>query len=213
MSAGHRCLHQNLALYARFLFLDKVVRPFHVYDLLVIGLEHIVPGLEAGLSSVIRKIAFLNKILKEPLAAFRVMPNTAMSISESMTLISSQNATKEQEALILKMFDDMGKAVLIPESMMGPATSVASCGIAYALRYLHASAEGAVELGFRADEAYQIVAQTMIGAAQLVLKNHSHPEVEIDKVCTPGGWTIKGLNEMEAYGFTDAVIKGIKINK
>jgi pyrroline-5-carboxylate reductase len=70
-----------------------------------------------------------------------------------------------------------------------------------------------VELGFRADEAYQIVAQTMIGAAQLVLKNHSHPEVEIDKVCTPGGWTIKGLNEMEAYGFTDAVIKGIKINK
>ena len=157
--------------------------------------------------------AFLNKILKEPLAAFRVMPNTAMSISESMTLISSQNATKDQEALILKMFDDMGKAVLIPESMMGPATSVASCGIAYALRYLHASAEGAVERGFRADEAYQIVAQTMIGAAQLVLKNHSHPEVEIDKVCTPGGWTIKGLNEMEAYGLTDAVIKGIKINK
>ena len=157
--------------------------------------------------------AFLNKILKEPLAAFRVMPNTAMSISESMTLISSQNATKDQEALILKMFDDMGKAVLIPESMMGPATSVASCGIAYALRYLHASAEGAVELGFRADEAYQIVAQTMIGAAQLVLRNHSHPEVEIDKVCTPGGWTIKGLNEMEAYGFTDAVIKGIRINK
>ena len=96
---------------------------------------------------------------------------------------------------------------------MGAATSVASCGIAYALRYLRAATEGAVELGFRADEAQQIVAQTMKGAAELILKNsESHAEVEIDKVCTPGGWTIKGLNEMEANGFSNAVIKGLKAN-
>ena len=157
--------------------------------------------------------AFLNQILTNKVATFRVMPNTAMSIGESMTLVSSENATKEQEDVIMKMFNDMGKAVLIPEKMMGPATSVASCGIAYALRYLRAAAEGAVELGFRADEAHQIVAQTMIGAAQLILKNNSHPESEIDKVCTPAGWTIKGLNEMEAYGFTNSVIKGLKINQ
>lgn len=156
--------------------------------------------------------AFLNKILETPLCVFRVMPNTAMSISESMTLISSENATREQEELIVNIFNQMGQAVLIPESMMGPATSVASCGIAYALRYLRAAAEGAVELGFRADVAHRIVAQTMLGAAELVLKNNSHPESEIDKVCTPGGWTIKGLNEMEAHGFTNSIIKGLKAN-
>lgn len=155
---------------------------------------------------------FLNSILQPGVCSFRVMPNTAMLIGESMTLISSQNANSQQEQLILDLFNQLGKAVMIEEKMMGPATSVASCGIAYALRYLRAASEGAVELGFRADVAHEIVAQTMKGAAELILKNHSHPETEIDKVCTPGGWTIKGLNEMEAFGFSDAVIKGLKAN-
>lgn len=157
--------------------------------------------------------AFIDSILDgSGIATFRVMPNTAMTVGESMTLISSERADKKQEELILKIFNDMGKAVMIPENMMAAATSVASCGIAYALRYLRAAAEGAVELGFRADVAHEIVAQTMIGAAQLVLRNNSHPEAEIDKVCTPGGWTIKGLNEMEAHGFSNSVIKGLEIN-
>lgn len=156
---------------------------------------------------------FLSHVLDKPLCMFRVMPNTAISLNESMTLIASQGASKAQEEYVLGLFGKLGKAVLIAEKMMGPATSVASCGTAYALRYLRAATEGAVELGFRADEATQIVAQTMKGAVELILQNHSHPEVEIDKVCTPGGWTIKGLNEMEAYGFTNAVIKGLKANQ
>lgn len=151
--------------------------------------------------------------LKTKVASFRVMPNTAMTIGESMTLISSQRATKEQEEQVMWIFNNLGKAVLIPENMQGAATSVCSCGIAYALRYLRAAVEGAVEMGFRADVAHEMVAQTMKGAAELILKNHSHAEAEIDKVCTPGGWTIKGLNEMEAQGFTNSVIKGITINK
>lgn len=156
---------------------------------------------------------FLVHTINKQITMFRVMPNTAISIGESMTLIASQNATKDQEAYILNMFSQLGKALLIPEKMMGAATSVASCGIAYALRYLHVSTEGAVELGFNADIATQIVAQTMKGAAQLILTNNSHPKEEIDKVTTPGGWTINGLNEMEAHGFSNAVIKGLKANE
>jgi len=156
---------------------------------------------------------FLSHTIDQQMTMFRVMPNTAISIGESMTLISSQNATKEQEVYVINLFSKLGKAILIPESLMGSATSVASCGIAYALRYIRASTEGAVELGFNAEVATQIVAQTMKGAAELILTNNSHPEVEIDKVTTPGGWTIKGLNEMEAHGFTNAVIKGLKANK
>ena len=155
----------------------------------------------------------IKKYVNNGMPIFRVMTNTAMVIGESMTLISSEDATKDQENFVVELFNKLGKAVIIPEKMMGAATSVASCGIAYALRYLRAATEGAVELGFRADEAQQIVAQTMKGAAELILKNsESHAEVEIDKVCTPGGWTIKGLNEMEANGFSNAVIKGLKAN-
>ena len=141
-----------------------------------------------------------------------MIPNIAILLSESMTLIASQNATKTQEEYVVNLFSQLGKALLIPENMMASATSVASCGIAYALRYLRAATEGAVELGFNAGVASQIVAQTLKGAAELILQNNSHPEVEIDKVTTPGGWTIKGLNEMEAHGFTNAVIKGLKAN-
>lgn len=144
---------------------------------------------------------------------FRLLPNTAMSLRESMTFVSSLNASAEQEQFIVDTFSQLGRAISIPESQMGAFTSVSSCGIAYALRYLRAATEGACELGIRPDIAQEVIAQTMIGAAQLILQNKSNAEAEIDKVTTPGGWTIKGLNAMEEYGFSNSVIKGIKANK
>jgi pyrroline-5-carboxylate reductase len=189
------------------------VKPWLVQPVLfdlssVINDDTILVSIAAGID-----FEYLYKVLDRNISMFRVMPNTAISLNESMTLISSQSATKEQEKFVLNLFEQLGKAVLIPESMMGPATSVASCGIAYALRYLRAAMVGAVELGFKPEQAAEIVAQTMKGAVELILQNNAHPEVEIDKVTTPGGWTIKGLNEMEAHGFTNAVIKGLKVNQ
>ena len=130
-----------------------------------------------------------------------------------MTFISSQNASQKQEEELLNIFNQLGKAIIIPEGQMGAMTSVSSCGIAYILRFIRAASEGAVELGVRADVAHEVVAQTMIGAARLIMTNHSNPEAEIDKVTTPGGWTIKGLKAMEDNGFTKSVIAGIKANK
>ena len=127
-----------------------------------------------------------------------------------MTLIANQNTSDEQDQLIGSIFEKLGKTLFIPESLMNAATALTSCGIAYALRYIRAATEGGVEMGFPANQAKEMVAQTLIGAAQLILQNDSHPEVEIDKVTTPGGITIKGLNAMEAEGFTNAVIKGLK---
>ena len=155
----------------------------------------------------------LERLLDCEATLFRIMPNTAISIGESMTLIASQNATQEQEEDVLALFAHLGKAFLIKETQMSAATSVASCGIAYALRYLRAATEGAIELGFSAEIAQEIVAQTMKGAAELILQNDTHAETEIDRVTTPGGWTIKGLNAMEEKGFTTAVIAGLKANK
>ena len=143
---------------------------------------------------------------------FRVLPNTAIALRQSMTFVSSLNATSEQESSVLTLFSQLGKAIVIPESQMSAFTSISSCGIAYALRYVRAAVEGSVELGIRPDIAQEVIAQTMVGAASLLLQNKENAEVEVDKVTTPGGWTIKGLNKMEEYGFSNAVIQGIKAN-
>ncbi len=141
---------------------------------------------------------------------FRVIPNTAIDVLQSVSTISSYNATKEQEELILSLFAELGKAFLVPESQLNAFMSLSSCGIAYAFRYIRAAMEGGVEMGIYPNVAKEVVLQTLRGAIDLLEANASHPEVEIDKVTTPGGITIKGLNEMEANGFTNAVIKGLK---
>lgn len=143
-------------------------------------------------------------------AIYRVMPNTAISIKESMSFVASRDTDKESDELIVKIFSELGKVQVIDEKLFAAATSLASCGIAFAFRYIRAAMEGGIEMGLRADLSKEAVIQTLRGAANLLEANNSHPEVEIDKVTTPGGITIKGLNEMENAGFTSAVIKGLK---
>ena len=141
---------------------------------------------------------------------FRIMPNTAIEVKQSMTFIASSNASEEDEKLIQDIFSELGKAVMIGENMFAGATSLASCGIAYAFRYIRAAMEGGVEIGLYPNQAKETVLQTLRGAIELLEANQSHPEEEIDKVTTAGGITIKGLNEMEHNGFSSAVIKGLK---
>lgn len=143
-------------------------------------------------------------------ATYLIMPNTAIATMSSMTFIASARSTAAMDNQLLDIFNELGKAMLIDESAMPAATSLASCGIAYALRYIRAAMEGGVELGIRADEAKHIVMQTLRGAVDLLEQNNAHPEAEIDRVTTPGGLTIKGLNAMEAAGFTHSVIEGLR---
>ena len=98
----------------------------------------------------------------------------------------------------------------IPESQMGATTALTSCGIAYVLKYIQAAMQAGIEMGVCPKDAQKMVAQSVKGAAELILNNDTHPSVEIDKVTTPGGITIKGINELDHAGFTSAVIKAIK---
>ena len=141
---------------------------------------------------------------------FLVIPNTAIAVKASMTFIVPVGATPEETRLAKAIFDDLGESIVTEERLLGAGTTLASCGIAYAMRYIRAASEGGVELGFRAVDAQRIVQQTVKGAVELLQANGTHPEQEIDKVTTPGGLTIKGLNEMEHAGFTSAVIRGLK---
>lgn len=142
---------------------------------------------------------------------FRVIPNTAIAECASMTPIAARNASDEQIKMMIDLFNEMGLAILIEEKQFAAATALTSCGIAYVLKYVQAAMQAGVEMGIRPNDAMKMVAQTVEGAAQLLLRNeHTHPVLEIEKVTTPGGITIKGVNALEHEGFTSAVIKALK---
>lgn len=141
---------------------------------------------------------------------FRIIPNTAIEVNQAVSIVSSKGTSKKDEQLIHEIFSGFGMVVNVPETQLNAYMSLASCGIAYAFRYIRAAMEGGIEMGIPAAMAKDVVLQTLKGAVELMETNNSHPEVEIDKVTTPGGITIQGLNEMEAQGFTNAVIKGLK---
>lgn len=142
-------------------------------------------------------------------ATVRIMPNTAIEIRESMTCICFRNTNKEQEDKTIKLFDQLGKTIILQEDQLDAVTVLGACGIAFALRFVRAATQGGIEIGFSAEVSELIVSQTVKGAAQLLHENKTHPEAEIDKVTTPQGITISGLNEMEHQGFSSSVIKGL----
>lgn len=144
---------------------------------------------------------------------FRAIPNTAIAVKQSVTLIATNNASTEQKNLILSIFDELGTALLLDESKMAAGTALTSCGIAYFFRYVRAAMLAGVEMGFYPEEAQKMIVETMLGAAKLLKETGNNPEVEIDRVTTPGGIAIKGINELEANGFSNAIAKALKASK
>lgn len=144
---------------------------------------------------------------------YTVIPNLAIEIGESMTFINEIFGTEETRNTVTRLFKSVGEALMVDEKRLGAGMMVASCGTAFALRYVRAATEGGVELGLYPKEALQAALQTVKGAAMLAEAHGTHPEQEIDKVTTPGGITIRGLNAMEEAGFSNAVIQGLKIWK
>ncbi len=140
---------------------------------------------------------------------FRAMPNTAIAIGESMSCICGPESNAAALEEVTSLFQTVGETVVIAEELMNAATVLGACGIAYAMRFIRAATQGGIEIGFHADIAQKIAAQTVKGAADLLIQLNSHPESEIDKVTTPRGCTIAGLNEMEHQGFSSALIKGV----
>jgi len=169
--------------------------------------KHVTISVASGVSC-----ADIRNKLKEELEVIRAMPNTAIAIGQSMTCVATDNASAEHTAEVIKMFETVGAVVKINEDLMTSATALCACGIAFFLRAIRAASQGGVEIGFHADEALKMAVQTAKGAADLLLQMQSHPEQEIDKVTSPKGCTIAGLNEMEHNGFSSSLIKGIKLS-
>lgn len=185
------------------------VKPFQIKEVLeliapVLTPAHIVISVVTGIS-----LEDMKTVIQKDIPLFRAMPNTAIAIQESITCISSVHTTEDDKKYVNSLFSNLGKIALIDEKLMNAATVLGACGTAFAMRYIRANIQGGIEIGFDAATASLIAAQTVKGAAELLLTTHTHPEQEIDKVTTPKGCTIAGLNEMEHQGFSSSLIKGI----
>jgi len=200
----------NLAAVAKANWIILAIKPFQFKEVL----QQIQPALKKEQHTIISVatgiwIQDIHAILGHDFPVFRAMPNTAIAIQESMTCITGQAVTEAQTQFATDLFNQLGKTVMIDEKLMDAATVLGACGTAYAMRYIRANIQGGIEIGFSASTAALIAAQTVKGAAELLLQKNTHPEQEIDKVTTPKGCTIAGLNEMEHQGFSSSLIKGI----
>ncbi|HSI76300.1 MAG TPA: pyrroline-5-carboxylate reductase [Lunatimonas sp.] len=166
--------------------------------------KQVIVSLAAGVT-----IAQMQQMLEPGTAIFRVMPNIAADIKESITCICGKDFSEEAEILVRDVFESIGVNILIEEHLMEAATVLGACGIAFVFRFMRAMTQGGIQIGFDAKTANKIVTQTVKGASELIIKKGLHPEAAIDKVTTPKGSTIVGLNEMEHHGFSAAMVRGM----
>lgn len=177
-------------------------------------LAEVGPALERGrhlLISVVSGagIADIRAASESAVPVVRAMPNTGITVCESMTCLAAEEDAADRLDEVRPLFDAVGRTLVIQEEMMISATALCACGIAFFLRSIRAASQGGTEIGFHPEEAMLLAAQTAKGAASLLVRGHTHPEAEIDRVTTPRGCTIAGLNEMEHHGFSSALIKAI----
>ena len=212
VAQGFQITSDNLAAVAESQVVILAVRPLQIPKLIeeikpVLNLDsHVIMSVASGVS-----IAEIQELIGFKISVVRVMPNTATEVCESMTcLAADENDPRSSKSvqLAIEIFNCVGETILIPEDQVTPATALCACGTAFFLRAIRAASQGGIQIGFHSDEALRMAAQTAKGAAELLLKTGSHPEDQIDKVTTPSGCTIAGLNEMEHKGFSSALIQG-----
>lgn len=177
-------------------------------------LEQMAPALDARKHTLISVVSDLRvrqirAIVGEKVPVVRAMPNTAIAIRESMTCLAAENRESREIEEAKSIFESVGRVLVIDEEQMIAATVLGACGIAFFLRAIRSASQGGIEIGFHAEDALFIASQTARGAASLLLGAKNHPEYEIDRVTTPRGCTIAGLNQMEHAGFSSAMIRGI----
>lgn len=199
----------NLAAVKSSSLVILAIKPYQIREVLMgirkaLTTKHVLVSVVTGVS-----IQSIEEVVQKKMPVFRAMPNTAIAIRQSMTCLSFSHADPAQVKRVNGIFEQLGKVAVIDEALMDAATVLGACGTAYAMRYIRANIQGGIEIGFDAKTASLIAAQTVKGAADLLLERGAHPEHEIDKVTTPKGCTIAGLNEMEHQGFSSSLIKGI----
>ncbi|MBL4604135.1 MAG: pyrroline-5-carboxylate reductase [Flavobacteriaceae bacterium] len=185
------------------------VQPSHLESILekikeLLTEKHVLISTITGFS-----VAKIESIVGEEQFIIRAMPNTAIAVAKSMTCLCSNQQGLERVNVAEAIFNRLGTSIVIPENQMQAATVVCASGIAFWMRLMRATTQAAIQLGFDAKEAQELAMYTSEGAARLLIATGNHPEQEIDKVTTPKGCTIEGLNEMEHKGLSSSLIQGM----
>jgi pyrroline-5-carboxylate reductase len=186
------------------------VKPYNIVSILEEIKDHLTPerqilvSITAGIP-----ISKIEEVTGLAMPVFRAMPNISASVGKSVSCICHNGADTKDVESVSMLFEAIGTSMVIDEELMQSATILGACGVAYVLRFIRAMIQGGIQIGFDAKTASAIVNQTVKGAAELLIERKEHPEYEIDKVTTPKGCTIVGLNEMEHNGFSSSLIKGI----
>ena len=205
---GVRILGDNIKAIENADLILLALKPYNVLEVLkdlaphIDATKQVVVSLATGVT-----LSTLRETVQSDIPIYRAMPNTAADVGASMTCIASNHSSHDQ--LIEECFNTIGSTIRIDEKLMDAATVLGACGVAFVLRFMRGMVQGGVQIGFDSKTASTIVNQTVKGAAELLISGGQHPEFEIDKVTTPKGCTISGLNEMEHNGFSSALIKGI----
>jgi len=166
----------------------------------------LVISIVAGLS-----IAQLQEAAGPTVRIARVMPNTPALVGEGAAGFAlSSHATEADAALVTKIFSSVGRVVKVKEPLLDAVTGLSGSGPAYIYLVIEALADGGVLMGLPRDLALQLAAQTVAGAAKMVLETGQHPGVLKDQVTSPGGTTIAGLEQLEAAGLRSALIGAVR---
>ena len=167
--------------------------------------DKVVISIAAGIS-----VESMKEVLGENAKVVRTMPNVPALVGEGMTAICKTNdVTEEEMQVVIDIFNSIGKTALLPETLINTATATNGSGPAYVFMMVEAMADAAVLHGIPRDTAYLLVAQTIMGAAKLVLETGSHPGQLKDMVCSPGGTAIEAVYQLELDGFRASLINAI----
>ena len=185
------------------------IQPRQIQDILI-EIKNILTEKHTVITTVTGfKIHQIEAVLGDSVPIIRSMPNTAISVGKSMTCICANTAGLKRIKIAEAIYNALGSTLAIDEELMQAATVICASGIAFWMRLIRATTQGAIQLGFEAKEAQQLATQTCLGTVSLLLESGNHPEQEIDKVTTPRGCTIEGLNRMEHEGLSSSLIKGL----
>ena len=207
---GVRLTTDNISAVEESDLILVAVKPYNIVNILEEIKDHLNPTRHI-LISVTAGVTFsqIQDVVRTSVPIFRTMPNISASVGKSVSCICHNGANTKDIESVKYLFDIIGTTMTIDEELMESATILGACGIAYVLRFIRAMIQGGIQIGFDARTASAIVNQTVKGAAELLIERGKHPEFEIDKVTTPKGCTIVGLNEMEHNGFSSSLIRGI----
>jgi len=200
---------RDIAKHTRIIVL--AVKPYQIEEVLKalrgsLDTRHLLISVAAGITS-----EFIRSRSRDDMRVIRVMPNTPAFVGEGMTAICAGSmATQEDISLAERLFSTIGRVAVLDESQMDAATAVSGSGPAYMFRVISSLAEGGVECGLPEDEAIRLAAQTMLGAAKMVLEGNRSPEELVREVTTPGGTTEAGLKKMEAHHVRQALVETVK---